>query len=173
VLLEGVNVTANQIDILRDAGGKNKPYVITSSAVIVTDGTITLDFVNSVGDPQINGIEVIYIAPATAIPTRAPTRAPLPTLPVGNLLYRINSGSTNQVFVPPSNTVWDPDQFVATGLPYDICDSSSANTDIYCTARFFKAEYGVPFRYDIPVPASNRSYEVRLHFAEGVRTSTN
>ena len=166
----------NDFDIFRDAPGKNVPEVATSN-VFVTDGTITIDFANVIGDPSINGIEIIYTgggvvpsAPAGIAPTKTPTKVPsvAPASPqTGNVLYRINSGSSSQVIVPPNNLVWDPDQFVVTGLPYDNCNSTAGS--IYCSGRYFQTAFGTPFRYDLPVAVSNRTYEVRLHFTEPVR----
>jgi hypothetical protein len=179
VLVEG-SLVLNDFDIFRDAPGKNIPEVATSN-VFVTDGTITIDFVNVTGDPSINGIEIIYTgggvvpsAPTVIAPTKTPTKVPTkvpsvaPASPqTGNVLYRINSGSSSQVIVPPNNLVWDPDQFVVTGIPYDNCNSTAGS--IYCSGRYFQTAFGTPFRYDLPVTVSNRTYEVRLHFAEPVR----
>lgn len=163
----------DNFDIIRDALGKFTPEIVTTNA-FVTDGAITIDFSVVTGDPSINGIEIIYTgingapssptAGATTSPIRAPTMSPVHSS--GNLIYRINSGSSSEVMVPPNNLVWDPDQFVTTGLPYDSCNNMTGS--IYCTGRYFQAAYGTPFSYNIPIPISNRTYEVRLHFAESV-----
>ena len=184
----------DNFDIIRDAPGKFTPKVITTNTY-VTDGTITIDFTAVTSDPSLNGIEVIYTtgsggapsAPTVPIPVPTPAQllvpvpAPIPAAPItltnapivspvsvtGNLLYRINSGSSSQVIVPPNNLVWDPDQFVLTGLPFNDCSNMTGS--IYCSGRSFQPAYGTPFRYDIPIPASNRTYQVKLHFAESVR----
>ena len=162
----------DDFDIFRDAPGKFTPEIVTVNTY-VTDGTINIAFTIVTGDPSINGIEVIYTgaggAPPVPVPLPIAPTGPIasPTPGTGNLLYRINSGSSSQVVVPPNNLVWDPDQFVLTGIPYDNC--SNLTGSIYCTGRYFQPSYGTPFRYDIPIPISNRTYQVRLHFAESVR----
>ena len=85
VLVEG-SIVLDDFDIFREAPGKNIPKVVTTNA-FVTDGTITIDFVNVMGDPTINGIEIIHtggsVAPSaptvsapTTIPTKIPTKTP-------------------------------------------------------------------------------------------------
>lgn len=166
--MEG-NIVINNLDIVRDAPGRNVPYV-TASNRYISDGIITIDLTKSVGDPQINGIEVIFIGQPspTVPPTTSPVVAPAPAPSAGDLLHRINCGSANQVIVPPLNTVWDPDIYAVSGNPYNHCNSSTINSDIYCSSRFFRSSAGMPFRYSIPIPVANRTYEVRLHFAETV-----
>lgn len=83
------------------------------------------------------------------------------------VLHRINCGSTNEAIVPPNNVVWSPDQYSAAGLSYNNCGSTT--TSIYCTSRYFLTTDSAPRRYELPVTVSNRTYEVRLHFAEQVR----
>ena len=164
----------DNFDIIRDAPGKFTPKVITTNTY-VTDGTITIDFTAVTSEPSINGIEVIYTTGSGGAPSApisapiTPTNAPIvsPVAVTGNLLYRINSGSSSQVIVPPNNLVWDPDQFVLTGVPFNDCSNMTGS--IYCSGRYFQPAYGTPFRYDIPIPASNRTYQVKLHFAESVR----
>jgi hypothetical protein len=194
VSVEGALVLDN-MDIYTSAPGKNVPYVVTVNPFVVRDNNVTIDFIVGLGDPQINGIEVIYGAlpsPPTPVaipsapirpPTKAPVKAPVvvpvpvpvpipvvaPTSTSNNILYRINCGSSNQVIVPPNNIVWGPDQYVSSGLPSNTC--GNITNSIYCTSRYFLAANGQPFRYDIPIPVSNRTYELRLHFAEQVRDS--
>jgi hypothetical protein len=203
----------NKLDIFRLAPGKNVPLIMTApNPILITDGTMTIDFVEVSGEPHINGIEVVYIgppivvsppiAPTTPIsipikaptkvptkapikpPTRAPTKAPVvvpvpvpvppvpvpvPTTTVGNIVHRINCGSTAQVIVPPNNVVWTPDQYATGGLPYNTC--GSVTNSIYCTSRYFRTTDVTPHRYQLPVAVSNRMYTVRLHFAEQVGTA--
>jgi Malectin domain len=158
---------------------------------------MTIDFVEIIGEPHINGIEIIYIGPPivvtppttptapikaptklptkvpTKFPTKIPTRVPVPvpapvTVPTsGNIVHRINCGTTKQVIVPPDNIVWTPDQFSTVGQSYNTC--GSVTTSIYCTSRFFRTVDVTTYRYDLPVAVSNRIYQVRLHFAEQVR----
>ena len=196
VLVEG-SLVLNDFDIFRDAPGKNIPEVTTSN-VFVTDGTITIDFVNVTGDPSINGIEIIYTgggvvpsAPAVIAPTKTPTKvptkvpstsptkvpsiapdtapvaAPTPTSDV--VVSRINCGSTTSVTM--NNVTWSPDQYFASGRTYvaGICTNATAANSIYCSSRYFQISRGTPFRYNIPVPYNNTSYQVLLHFAEQVR----
>jgi Malectin domain len=191
VLVEGLLVIDN-LDIIRDAPGKNVPLIVTVNPFVVTDGFATIDFTTGILEPSINGIEVIHVGTAITVPSapiKAPTKAPV-VLPVpvpvpvpvptpvstpittpNNILYRINCGSANQVIVPPNNVVWSPDQYVSSGLPKNTCGNITNN--IYCTSRYFQTANGAPFRYDLPVPVSNRTYEVRLHFAEQVRLNFN
>jgi hypothetical protein len=187
VSVEGILVS-NNLDLIRDAPGKNVPFIVTVNPFVVTDGFITIDFTAGISDPSINGIEVMYVTTTAPIvsPTKAPTKAPLSipvpvlTAPIsapipmsnGNIVYRINCGSSNQVIVPPNNIVWSPDQYVISGLPQNTCGSNITNS-IYCSSRYFRAVNGQPFRYDLPVPVSNRTYELRLHFAEQVRRIIN
>ena len=84
-----------------------------------------------------------------------------------NILHRINCGSTQQVVVPPNNIIWAPDTYSTPGLTYNTC--GNITTSIYCTSRFFRAIDTAPHRYNLPISVSNRTYEVRLHFAEHVR----
>ena len=213
----------DNFDIFLLAPGKNVPLVLSATApILITDGTMTIDFVEMTGEPHINGIEVIYVGPPIVVapptaptapisipiqaptklptnapavapilvapvrpPTRMPTKAPVvvpvplpvpvpapvpvPTTTVGNIVHRINCGSTRQVIVPPNNVVWTPDQYASGGLPYATC--GNVTTSIYCTSRYFRAVDVTPYRYHLPVAVSNRAYTVRLHFAEQVRTS--
>lgn len=204
----------DNFDIFLLAPGKNVPLVMSATApILITDGTMTIDFVEMTGEPHINGIEVIYVGPPmvvapptaptapisipiqaptklptkapTRMPTKAPTKAPLvvplplpapvpvpvpvPTTNVGNIVHRINCGSTTQVVVPPNNVVWTPDQYASGGLPYATC--GNVTTSIYCTSRYFRLVDVTPYRYNLPVAVSNRAYTVRLHFAEQVRMS--
>jgi hypothetical protein len=135
---------------------------------------ITIEFVRIKDNPQINGIEVLDggapIAPAVApilAPIKLPTNAPIVTTNIGNIVHRINCGSTNQVAVSPNNIVWTPDQYSTSGLSYNTCDNTASS--IYCTSRFFRTSDNVPHRYNLPIPANMRTYTVRLHFAEQVR----
>ena len=150
VLVENT-VMLDNFDIFLSAPGKNVPLVVMTSSVpvFITDGTMTIDFVEITGDPHINGIEIIYVglpivaSPPTAptapisipvpitvpvkpptkapvvVPTKLPTKqpviapvpipvpavVPVPTTNVGNIVHRINCGSTNQVVVPPNNEI--------------------------------------------------------------------
>jgi hypothetical protein len=85
----------------------------------------------------------------------------------GNIVHRINFGSTNHVTVPPNNVVWTPDQYSTSGLSFSTCGNTT--TSIYCTSRYFRIVDAVPHRYNIPVPTNRQTYTVRLHFAEQVR----
>ena len=165
----------DNFDIFLLAPGKNVPLVKSSPApILITDGTMTIDFVEITGEPHINGIEIIYVgqpiiaSPPTPIsipipikpptkapvvaPIKAPTKvpvvapvpipvpavAPVPTTNVGNIVHRINCGSTNQVVVPPNNVVWTPDQYASGGLSYGTC--GTVTTSIYCTSRYFRTD---------------------------------
>jgi hypothetical protein len=197
VLVEG-SMVLNNFDIFRDAPGRFVPEIITVNT-FVTDGTITIDFIAVTGDPSINGIEIIYptgngipLAPSvpttvTKTPTKAPTKAPTmtptnaptnvptkiptnipvvaPTASLDIVLNRINCGSNTSVTM--TNITWSADQYSSVGRPYNTC--GNITNSIYCTSRYFQLTRGTPFRYNIPVPYNNASYQVRLHFAEQVR----
>jgi hypothetical protein len=191
IFVEGA-LTLNDFDIFRDAPGKNVPLVVSSpTTFVISDGTMTIEFVRIMGDPQINGIEVIYVGPpinptaptAPSAPVTVPVKVPVtvpvapvnvPVAPVpvsapvsgGSLVHRINSGAANVVIVPPNNVVWNPDQYASSGVPYTTCGTTT--TSMYCTSRYFRTKDAAPYLYNIPVPESNRKYEVRLHFAEQV-----
>ena len=107
------------------------------------------------------------VAVPVKVPTKTPVVVPVPVPTGGNIVHRINSGSTSQVIVPPNNIVWTPDQYAFGGLPYNTC--GNVTTSIYCTSRYFRTTDAAPHRYDLPIAVSNRTYEVRLHFAEQVR----
>ena len=107
------------------------------------------------------------VAVPVKVPTKTPVVVPVPVPTGGNIVHRINSGSTSQVIVPPNNIVWTPDQYAVGGLPYNTC--GNVTTSIYCTSRYFRTTDAAPHRYDLPIAVSNRTYEVRLHFAEQVR----
>ena len=118
------------------------------------------------------------------VPVQRPP-VPPPVVIVGNIVHRINCGSTQQLIVPPNNVVWTADQYVTNGQSYNTCGSDhSKNTSmpttknttaiinsIYCTSRYFRKIDATPYRYNLPIPVSNRTYQIRLHFAEQVRCS--
>jgi Malectin domain len=112
---------------------------------------------------------VVPIRPPVPVPVAVPIRPPAPVqspLPAIALPYRINCGSTTQV-TDGNNVVWSADQyFTRRGKEFNTCGTVTNN--IYCTSRYFLAVNGAPFRYNIPVPVSNVSYQLRLHFAEQV-----
>jgi Malectin domain len=146
ISVEGISVLKN-LDILATVG-KNAPYVYTvPQTFAVSDGGLTIALASAKQNPIISGIEVLPASPKTP-------------------LHRINCGSTTQV-TDSNNAVWSADQyFISSGKGYNTCGTVTNN--IYCTSRYFRAVNGVPFRYNIPVPASNASYQLRLHFAEQV-----
>jgi Malectin domain len=174
VLVENKRILTN-FDIIRDAPGKNTPMVVSvPSTFFVTDSTINIDFVEITGNPQINGIEVIYIGPPMSLPTapstqvsapvKTPTNLPSPST-TGNVIYRINCGSADQIVVSPNKIVWSPDYYSTFGKTYNTCGNT---TSIYCTSRYFRTTDTTPHQYNLPITESNRLYTVRLHFAEQV-----
>ena len=115
------------------------------------------------------------VVPNTTVPVHRPLLQP-PVVVVGNILHRINCGSTHQVIVPPNQVVWTPDQYVTNGQSYNSCGNSiddtknpsqnissnitnaNSTTSIYCTSRYFRWVDQPPYRYELPVPVSNRTY---------------
>jgi hypothetical protein len=242
VFVEGLLVIES-LDIISIAPGKNVPYIVSLNNTFVTDGTITIDFKNKTGDPQINGIEIlpqnyqttapvaapisIPIKSPTKIPTKFPTRPPTksptkvptkspsktptkaptnvpsksptksPTKVPSNIptkiptkvptkaptampvpvpvpvtvttLYRINCGSTSSAVVMMNdNTTWNKDQYSVSGAVYNTCTVNNISNSIYCSSRYFKTTKGTPFRYNLPIPYNNGTYQLRLHYAEQV-----
>jgi Malectin domain len=90
--------------------------------------------------------------------------AQIPSLPI-----RINCGSTTPVTM--NNVTWNHDENAMSGAPYNTCGNTT--NSIYCSSRYFRTKKGTPFQYNIPVPVNNTSYQLRLHFAEYVRSCTN
>jgi hypothetical protein len=74
VNVEGTAI--NGIDPFAQAGGPNKALVKTV-AVNVADGVLNISFAAKVGNPEINGIEIL--AHDGLIPTPSPTQIPTPT----------------------------------------------------------------------------------------------
>jgi len=66
------------LDVFAVAPGGNVSYVL-SVAVFIVDGNITIDFVGSIGDPQINGIEIFDDGAPIPPPTSAPVPVPAQT----------------------------------------------------------------------------------------------
>ena len=90
----------------------------------------------------------------------------LDTVTAEDVIHRINCGSTQQLAFP-NNIIWAPDKYFTAGLKYNTC--GNVTTSLYCTSRFFRSTDTAPHRYNLPIAISNRTYEVRLHFAEHVR----
>jgi Malectin domain len=107
----------------------------------------------------------------TKVPSKSPTQVPVsvpvvaPTPAAGVVLSRINCGSTVSVIM--NNITWSADQYSSVGRTYNTCGNTT--NSIYCTSRYFQTARGTPFRYNIPVPYNNATYQLRLHFAEQVR----
>jgi Malectin domain len=87
--------------------------------------------------------------------------AQIPPLPI-----RINCGSTTPVTM--NNVTWNRDEYAMSGALYNTCGNTT--NSIYCSSRYFQTKKGTPFQYNIPVPFNNTSYQLRLHFAEYVRS---
>jgi hypothetical protein len=191
IYVEG-SLVINDLDIITVAPGKNVPYIVSLNNTFVNDGTMTIDFINLLNDPQINGIEILLgnnqnppksspvtvPIPVIKAPTKSPIIVPVPTkvpasilqpvpatVPVGTTLYRINCGSTTSAIM--NKVTFHPDQYSLSGAMYNTCGNTTNN--IYCTSRYFRTTKGTPFRYNFPVPYNNASYQLRLHFAEQVR----
>ena len=82
MLIEGV-IVADNLDIFLAAGGNNS-HVVTAFP-FVADGTLTIDFIaGTVGDPQINGIEVFDNGNPIPPPTTPPVPLPPNSAPVAS-----------------------------------------------------------------------------------------
>jgi Malectin domain len=96
----------DDLDIFAIAPGRDVPRII-SFGTTVLDGSITIQFLPGINNPQINGIEVISLgppvapptnAPVTAVPTATPVSVPI-AAPTSNVTFQdilINSGGTCQ-----------------------------------------------------------------------------
>ena len=196
MLVEGELVATN-FDIYSNASGINKPFVVTFSTIVrdgaVTvefirnksnpqiNGIVVSDNTTLIAAPVNMPVKAPIKVPVKAplkVPIKAPVKVPVhtpikppTTAPVpgtdGNIVHRIDCGSTSQVVVLPNNVVWTPDQYSSSGLSYNTCGNNTAS--IYCTSRFFRVVDPASFQYDLPVSANNRAYTVRLYFAEQVR----
>jgi hypothetical protein len=95
----------DNIDIVRDAPGKNVPYIV-NVGTFVTDGVVTVEFVAAIDNPQINAIEVIYVGVPIPTPAAAPvaapvypTAAPLALPPNSPPVQRPPTGTFKDIFI--------------------------------------------------------------------------
>ncbi|MBD2210372.1 PQQ-dependent sugar dehydrogenase [Nostoc linckia FACHB-104] len=137
----------DDLDIFKEAGGINIA-LDKSFKLKVTDGTLNLDFLASINNAKIDGIEII---PVGTTPTPTPT-------PTGKTI-RINAGG--KAYTDSQGNVWSADNYFDIGNTYGIT-SAIANTGedpVYQDLRWLKK-----FSYAIPV--ENGDYTVKLKFAE-------
>ena len=67
VKVENVTV-ASELDVFARAGGIKKAYVIELNNTELTDGKVTIEFVKSVNNPILSGVEVIRYRKPCGIP---------------------------------------------------------------------------------------------------------
>lgn len=172
VWVEG-SLFVNSLDIVAEVG--HKQPLILDTTTMVTDGSLTIEFVAQVENPKISGIEVMDISqysPPTEAPTVsfAPSAAPsistaLTTSPAPSATpawknIHINCGG--QEYISNDGLVtWQADAYFTGGGVY--VDGSN---DIAPTADdpLFHSERHGTFMYEIPVGVGN--YEITVHLAE-------
>jgi len=118
----GINDTPvlTNFDIYAAAGGQNAAIVETFSATANSAGQIVINLTNIVGNPAINGIEVIN--PNTPAPAPAPT--PTPTaLCIGGTSY---APAQDDEFSHDTTVNYSPDLIVSTPQPDGAIWSSRA-----------------------------------------------
>jgi hypothetical protein len=171
VRIEGVTVLS-AYDIYASAGGKNIAAPDQTFVVNVTDGEVTIDFIQIAGfdTPKISAIEVQSAGAAPQAPTATPS--PTATGVTPSYLVRVNAGGP--AYTDSQNRWWQADRPFGSG-PWGYDGASAAvgstthpiagTTDdtLYQTDRRWSDIEGTP-RYRFAV--TNGSYQVTLHFAE-------
>ncbi len=136
--VQGVR-TFQDVDIFVQAGGADKELMLQTTAM-VSNGQLTIGFVNQVQHAKINAIEVI------------PTS------------LRINAGSTI-TYVDSAGYTWVPDYGANTGTTTTATATVTGTAD----PQLFKTERYDPVAapaMSYSLPLLNGTYTVRLHVAE-------
>ena len=140
-------LVVDDLDVWKAAGGQNvaKDVVVP---VTVKDGVLNLQFISSVDNALVSGIQV---TPASAT---APTA---PTAPTGTSLALNTGGPATS----PGDVDYLADQYFTGGAVYKVSAGIANTTDdaVYQTLR-----YGPNFSYAVPV--ANGAYDLKLQFAE-------
>jgi Malectin domain len=87
----------DDLDIFAIAPGRNVPRIV-SFGTTVLDGSITIQFLPVLQNPQINGIEVISLGPPVAPPTNAPNTAVPTAAPIAVPTAPVSSPTSNVTF---------------------------------------------------------------------------
>jgi Malectin domain len=187
VYVEGTAV-ANNLDIFQTVGSNTALVIATRQSI--SDGAVTIELVQKVGEPFISAIEVVQVLPSPIplpVPAPVPVAIPLPTptspntVPTTNILVatRINVGGSQ--YVDTLGNVWMGDAyFEKKGKVFNICTSAivpivnTVEDGLYCTSRYFQKSTTLPpFQYQIPIPTtSTAQFNVRLHFMDSVSNKT-
>jgi hypothetical protein len=136
-------VVAADLDVFAQAGA-NTPLILDFLAA-ASDGIITVEFINKIGNAKISGIEVIPQNPFRA------TAAP----------YRIHCGGED--YIDAQGNWWEGDGHNNGGIVY-VSANPVGNTEksfIYQTERY-NATGDLTYSFDVAPGA----YDVQLHFAE-------
>lgn len=113
--------------------------------VDISDGQLTLDFVRRAEAPKVNGIEVVYIPPATATPTRTATATLTPTdtpTATSSPTPSLTATATTTATPPPSAT---PTQTATSTItptppPYDIRVNAGGAAYLDTSGRLWQAD---------------------------------
>ncbi len=160
------NVNANgqselsNFDIVAAAGAENKAVAEQFNATSDGNGTITLQFVPVKDNALVSGIEVIGGGSTpTPTPTPGSTPTPTPTPPSGGGV-QINAGG--DAAAPFSaDTGWTGGSTYSNAVAIDTSGvSNPAPLAVYQSVREGN------FSYAVPKLTPNKTYTVRLHFAE-------
>ena len=113
----------DDLDIFATAPGRDVPRIISFGTNVI-DGSISIQFLPGINNPQINGIEVISLGP----PVAAPTNAPIPPVPTAAPLT-----------VPPVSVPTTP---VTSPVPSPTSNVTFQDTLINCGGKcnFFKSK---------------------------------
>jgi predicted RecB family endonuclease len=136
VNVEGMLIS--NIDIYAEAGGRDIALVKTVN-VTVSDGQLTIGFLSSVFNTEINGIEII---------------------PGGSTIQRIEAGGSTD-YTDSADNLWTADAGYIGGRTKDYGNIAIANTSddrIHQTERYGMTGYTFPI--------ADGNYTVRLHFTE-------
>ena len=168
----------NDYDIFQQAGSHNKANIVHRIINVTHNNGLNVELVAVKENPSINGIEIIpnngnfTTGIATMAPSIAPTLAPIAATDPVQGVVRINAGGDD--YIDSFGNTWAADKYVVNfhGQEYTDCHqpiSSTVDDTLYCCHRWFAPWTGSPYVYSIPVITAG-VYEVRLHFAEIVRS---
>ena len=166
----------NDYDIFQQAGTHNKATIVHHNINVTHKNGLIIELVGVKENPAISGIEVIpnngNFNFSTLVPSTAPTAAPATITDPGQAVIRINAGGDE--YIDSNGNMWSADKYVVNfyGQDYTDCFQPVTGTfddTLYCCHRWFATWTGSPYVYNIPVTTTG-VYEVRLHFAEIVRT---
>lgn len=145
--INGQRMLSN-FDMFAAAGGFAKA-VDRSFPVTVTGGRLTIEFVSSIENPTVNGIEIFRTSSAAAPPP-----------PPAKTIIRVNAGGT--LYKDPAGNTWSADTGALNGEAWgeNVQIANTSTPSLYQTCRWAWDYLG--YRYTVP----NGTYTVKLKFAE-------